>query len=613
MRFRDLAEAFDRLEKEPKRLAARRILTELIRPLRPPTLTETLFLAQGILRPEYEGVELGVADSLARRAVALATGVPEPEVRRRARESGDLGTTTSELLGSRGTLGDARPLEVDEVYADLRRIAEAKGEGSQDQKVKIAHALLVRAEPVEGKFLVRFLLGTLRVGVREMTILDALAEAFGDGSRSARASIEAAFNLSSDLGLVASALVDGGLAGLAQIHLTVGRPVRPMLAEREPTLEAVLERMGGDAAVEFKYDGLRVQAHLPKQGPVRLFSRRLDEISAQFPELVAALPGAVSGAPAIVEGECVPVDPDTGEIQPFQAVSHRRGRKHGLEQAQEEIPVCLFLFDVLLADGEPTYQRPFPERRAVLERIVRPGPRVQLAEQRRVTTADEARAFLDEAIAGGGEGLMAKSVRPESTYRAGARGYWWIKYKRDYTVGLSDSIDGVVVGGFAGRGRRAGRWGAFLLAVYDPKRDRFESFTKVGSGFDDAQLAEMPKRLEALKVDARPAEVDTGLEADQWFRPKLVLEVRGAELTLSPIHRAALGAVRPGAGLALRFPRFTGRFRDDKSASEATTGSELLEMYRSQVRQAAPDRGARDDEPPGPGPAAGKPRVRPKT
>ncbi len=585
MRFADLAEAYERLEATPKRLEMRAILVELIRPLRPPELPRVLYLSQGMLRPEYEGVELGVADSLARRAVAAATGAEEAAVARRTKETGDLGSTTGELLGQVRRLEEKEPLTVASVYAELTRVAEAKGEGSQETKVRILTDLLVRAAPLEGKYLVRFVLGTLRVGVREMTILDALAVAFGDGSKATRTRIEAAFNLSSDLGLVAGVLVEHGVDGLASVGLEVGRPIRPMLAEREKNLAAVLERMGGRCALEYKYDGLRVQAHIPRHGPVRLFSRRLEEISAQFPELVTELPEAVRDAPAIVEGECVPVDLDTGDIQPFQEVSRRRGRKHDLAKAQEEIPVCLFAFDVLLAGGEPVYERPFPERRARLERLVRPTERVKLAVQRVVSDEESATRFFEEAIAAGGEGVMAKSLEPGSAYRAGARGYWWIKYKREYTVGLSDSIDGAVVGAFQGRGRRAGRYGAFLLAVYDPGRDRFESFCKVGSGFDDAALAEMPRRLAKFATEERPASVDTELTPDRWMRPGLVLEVRGAELTLSPIHRAALGRVRAGAGLALRFPRFTGRVRDDKSATEATTSAELLKMYRSQVRQ----------------------------
>src|SRR5208282_4284736 len=299
-----------------------------------------------------------------------------------------------------------------------------------------------------------------------------------------RARIEAAFNLSSDLGLVAGVLVESGVEGLAAVGLEVGRPIRSMLAEREPNLAAVLERMGGTAALEYKYDGLRVQAHIPKRGPVRLFSRRLEEISAQFPELVAELPQAVRDTPAILEGECVPIDLDTGEIQPFQEVSRRRGRKHDLARVQEEVPVCLFTFDVLLAGGSPVYERPFPERRKRLEAMIHPTQRVRLAVQKVVSDEEEATRFFEEAIAAGGEGVMAKSLKEGSSYRAGARGYWWIKYKREYTAGLSDSIDGVVVGAFQGRGRRSGRYGAFLLAVYDPPRARFESFCKVGTGFD---------------------------------------------------------------------------------------------------------------------------------
>ena len=588
MRFADLASAYERLEATPKRLEMRTILAELFRPLSSGDLEKVVYLSQGLLRPEYEGVELGVADSLARRAVALATGTEESVVARRTKETGDLGSTAQELARKRPESDAGPDLTVAGAYADLERIASAKGDGSQEVKVRALVELLGRATPLEAKFLVRFVLGTLRVGVREMTIVDALTEAFASGTKEARSRIEGAFNLSSDLGLVATTVSANGVDGLERIGLTVGRPVRPMLAEREPTLEKVLERMGGRAAFEYKYDGLRVQAHVAKDGSVRLFSRRLEEIGAQFPELVAELPKAIRSPPAIAEGECVPIDPDTDEIQPFQEVSRRRGRKHDLARLQAEVPVCLFLFDLLLDGGEAVYSEDFPARRRRLESVVRPTDRVRLAIQRIVTDVPGATTFLEEAVAAGGEGIVAKSLKAGSSYRAGARGYWWIKYKRDYTEGLMDSIDGVVVGAFAGRGRRAGVFGAFLLAVYDPKRTRFESFCKVGSGFDDAQLAEMPKRLERFASPERPLEVETGLVADRWFRPGLVLEVQGAELTLSPVHRAAPGAVRPGSGLALRFPRFTGRFRDDKSPTEATTAHELLEMYQRQVRHASP-------------------------
>ncbi len=589
MRFSELTGAYERLGATRKRTELRDLLASVLKAADPEELPAILFLSQGQLRPEYEGVELGVADSLARKAVSEATGTPEAEVKAAQQRSGDLGSTAEQLGQHRHRIDGAESPTVTEVYEGLRKIADAKGKGSQDLKVRILVDLLARSGPIESKYLVRFVLGQLRLGVREMTLLDALASAYSDGSKEGRQRIEAVFNLTSDLGLVAQALARHGLDGLAAIHLQVGRPIRPMLAERSPNLEEVLKRLGGAAALEMKYDGLRVQAHAPAQGPVRLFSRRLEEIGAQFPELLPALAQAIRHRPAIVEGECVPIDPDTEEIRPFQEISRRRGRKYDLERMQAEVPVSIFLFDVLLDGDDETAGRPFPERRARLAELVRPTERVRLADQRIVRSVEEAQSYFDECIAAGGEGVMAKSLAAESSYRAGARGFWWIKYKREYTHGLADSIDGVVVGAFSGRGRRAGRYGALLMAVYDPTNDRFESFCKVGSGFDDATLQALPERLKPFEVDGPDPRVRSSLTPDRWMRPGLVLELRGAELTLSPTHPAALGALRKGYGLALRFPRFTGRFRDDKGPTDATTAKELVELYRAQVKQAAPE------------------------
>lgn len=594
MQFADLVADYERLEATSKRLEMRSILVDLFRKVPPAQLPSLVYLMQGELRPEFEGVELGVADSLAARAVAQATHTPEKTVSDSVRRTGDLGTTAEELLAKpSGRLG-AEPLKVDEVYSELTRIAASSGEGSQELKIRILVELIARATPPEAKYIVRFALGKLRLGVREMTIVDALSAAFADAGKEARAAVEAAYNRSSDLGLVAEHVARHGLAGLREIKIEVGRPIRPMLAERALNLSDVLERMHGRTALEYKYDGLRVQAHIPSGGTVKLFSRRLDEISTQFPELVKELPTAIHRRPAIVEGECVPVDPETDELRPFQEVSRRRGRKHDLARLQEEVPVRLFLFDVLLDGPTVTVDEPFPERRKRLETLVKDTERVRLATQKIVESVPEAQRFFDEAIAAGCEGVMAKSLAAGSTYRAGARGFWWIKYKREYTQALADSIDGVVVGAFYGHGRRGGRYGALLLAVYNPDKDRFESFCKVGSGFDDATLDRLPAKLKPYEVKERPESVLTGLEPDVWFRPAVVMEVRGAELTLSPIHRAGVGLIRPDAGLALRFPRFTGRWRDDKDAANATTTKELLSLYRSQVRQISKSSGGEE-------------------
>lgn len=582
MQFRELAEALEKLEGNARRIESRDLLADLFRRAKPPQLGRVVYFVQGLLRPEYEGVELGVATSLAGKAVAVVTHQAAAVVGQKARVSGDLGTTAEELLAGTRRLESTAPLGVDDVYLGMMAIAEARGDGAQEKKVQLLAELLRRASPREGRYIVRFALGTLRVGVREMTILDALAVAFAPEIPKAREQVEAAFNLTSDLGMLAELLATEGPSAVAKVRLTCGRPIRPMLAERAVNVEEIVERMGDVFAVEYKYDGLRVQAHVPGSGPVRLFSRRLEEIGAQFPELLEAIPQAVRRTPAILEGECVPVDPKTGAIVPFQQISRRRGRKYELERLQSEVPVVFFAFDLLLEGDDEMYRHPLGERRSALEGLLNVSSRIRLAEQRTVRSAEEAREFFEEVLAEGAEGIVAKSLAEGSAYRAGARGFWWIKYKRDYQKELADSIDGVIVGGFHGRGRRAGRFGAYLLAAYDQGSGRFPTFCRVGSGLDDAMLERLPKLLAPAESADRPGEVDSRLIPDQWFRPKLVMEVRGAELTLSPIHRAAQGIEGAEVGLALRFPRCTGRLRDDKGPTDATTTEELRRLYNQQ-------------------------------
>ena len=422
-------------------------------------------------------------------------------------------------------------------------------------------------------------IGQMRLGVADMTIVDALAATFA--TKADRARVERAYNVSSDLGEVAKVLASKGIDGLNEIHLKLFRPIRAMLAERLETLEAIFERMG-KAALEYKYDGLRVQAHVSSK-KIELFSRHLENITGQFPEIVEGLRNAVRDRAVIVEGEAVPVDPNTGEFLPFQEVSRRRGRKTEVERMSKEFPVTLFAFDCLLREEEDLTPRPYTERRKALEAVVKPIERIRHSTVRVTDDVKQAEEFFDEALQAGCEGLMAKAL--DSTYDAGARGFKWIKFKKEYSAALSDTIDLVIVGAFAGRGKRAGSYGALLMAAYDDQEDLFRTTCKLGTGFDDETLLALPEKLKAVKRDRKPARVDSKLEPDVWFEPTTVLEVRGAELTVSPVHTAAWGAIRPGAGLAIRFPRFTGRWRDDKGPEDATTTKELLEMYRQQLKQ----------------------------
>ncbi len=581
MRYEIVAEAYRDLERASARLELIDRLAGLFAQT-PPTLLPTVaLLCQGQIAPDFAGVEIGLAERLAARAVAQAAGVPGEQVLAGAREVGDLGLTAERLLGE---LPGSRPasLEVGAVFDTLHQIAAAAGAGSQGRKLAGLAGLLEQATPLEARYLLRTCTGTLRLGIGTATILDALAEVHAGGRR-ARPVLERAYNICSDLGLVASTLAGGGLAEVERIHVRAGNPVRPMLAQRLSSTDEILAKLGGACAAEYKYDGIRVQAHRTADGRLELFTRRLDRVSTQFPELVTLLDQSLGPREVILEGEVVAADPVSGELRPFQDVMFRR-RKYGITEAVSDYPVSMFCFELLYADGEDLTRLPYLERRARLAQAIAPSARLQLATAEEVSDEAALETVFEQAVAEGCEGVICKSVAGTAHYQAGARGWQWIKLKRDYRTELTDTLDLVVVGGLAGRGRRAGMYGALLLAVYDPGADRFQTICKCGTGLSDADLAALPARLAPLARAERPARVDSRWAADVWFEPTLVVEVLAAELTLSPHHTAGWGILKEDTGLALRFPRFTGRWRDDKGAEDATTVAEAVGLYRTARR-----------------------------
>src|SRR5437773_8557387 len=560
------------------------LLTQLFKQTPKDEIDRLVYLTQGKVHPDYMGIELGLAEKLVIRVLAQATGLSEDEVTALWKKKGDLGLVAQEAITARRQRPlESKPLTLAKVYENLDEIARAGGTGSQERKINLLANLLGSATPVDAKYIVRTVVGKMRLGVADMTIVDALAATFA--TKQDRDAVERAYNVSSDLGEVARLLASEGLDGLKTIRLKLYRPIRAMLCERLETLEEILKKLG-KCALEYKYDGLRVQAHIGPKG-IRLFSRHLEDITDQFPDLVAGLTDAFRGEAGIVEGEAVPVDSNTGEFLPFQTVSRRRGRKYDVEVMMKEYPVSLFLFDCLLEGDEDITGHPYVERRTRLRKAVKETDRVQFATYRDTDDVKDAEAFFDTALQIGGEGLVAKALN--STYEAGARGYQWIKFKRDYAAAMSDTVDLVVVGAFAGRGKRAGTYGALLMAAYDKDDDVFRTVCKLGSGFDDETLAALPKRLAPHRRDRKHARVESKLEPDAWFEPAIVLEVLGAEITLSPVHTAGQDLVRPGAGFAIRFPRFTGKWREDKGPEDATTVQEICEMYERQKKVARPE------------------------
>jgi DNA ligase 1 len=492
------------------------------------------------------------------------------------REAGDLGQAGEQLLAQAEAGDRAASLEVTEVVHTLRAIAAAEGAGSQGRKLELLAGLLARATPLEARYLLRLVTRNLRLGIGTPTILDALAQVHA-GGKAARPALERGYNICCDLGRVAAALVSGGLAAVEELRVQPGNPVRVMLAQRSSDAAEILARLGGRCAAEYKYDGIRVQAHRSADGTIELYTRRLEEISEQFPDIVELLAG-LGPAEAILEGEVVAYDSAADELRPFGEVMLRR-RKHGIGQAVQDVPVGLFCFELLYADGQDLTRLPYPQRRAALEAAVTLSPRLRLTTAAEIDDPAALDAVFAQAVTDGCEGLVCKSTGPDSGYQAGARGWQWIKLKRDYRTELSDTADLVVIGAFAGRGRRTGVYGAVLLAAYDADADVYRAVTKCGAGFSDADLAVLPARLAPLLTPSRPARVDARQEPDVWFEPGLVLEILSAELTLSPTYTAAWGQIQDDAGLAMRFPRFTGRWRDDKGAQDATTTRELAELF----------------------------------
>jgi len=583
LRYAVIADTYEKIEATTKRLEMTDLLVNLLKNAPKEIIDKIVYLTQGKIYPDFVDLEIGVAEKLATKSLARASGRKGREIEEDIKKTGDIGETAQKFMaGKKQVTFFQQPLTVHRVYETLDKMAKTSGSGAIDLKIAFLAGILADATPKEAKYIMRTVTGNLRLGIADMTVLDALAIAYGGGKEN-RGDLERAYNVSSDLGRVAKVVAERGLKGVKKFEISVSEPIRPMLCERLSSPEEILEKLGGKCVAEYKYDGERIQAH-KKGDEVVLFSRRLENISSQYPDAVKLLKKYVKAKDAILEAECVAIDPDTSEMRPFQELMHRR-RKYGIEEAMEEYPVSLFMFDALYVDGKDLTVKPYPIRRRALEKAITESDEVKIAKYIKTDNAKKLEKFFLEAIENGCEGLVCKSVAEDSVYQAGARGWLWIKYKRDYKSEMTDTVDLVVIGAFHGRGKRAGAYGALLLAAYNPEREAFETVTKCGTGFKDEDLAKLPKLMEKHLIAHRHPRVRSTIEADVWSEPTVVIEILGAEITLSPVHTCAMDVIRKGSGLAIRFPRFTGNYRVDKSAEDATTSMEIVGMYRNQLKK----------------------------
>ena len=580
MEFSTLAEIFQRMEKTSKRIELTDILVELLKKTPKEILPNVVYLLQGIIRPNFEGVELGIAEKLAIHAISKSSGLSIKKIEDDYREGGDLGLTASNILKLKTqTTFTVEKITVERVYDTLFKIAKLEGKGSQDLKIKYISSMLNDATPVEAKFVMKILLGTLRLGVAENTVMDALAIAF-TGKKENKEEIENAYNVSSDLGKVSLVVATDGIEEIKKFKISLFSPIRPMLADRVKSEAEAIKKMPQLFAAEFKLDGERVQIH-KQMNKIILFSRRLENITQYYPDIIENIGKSINVDEGIFEAEIVPINENTGEFLPFQELMHRR-RKHKLEKAVLQYPITVNFFDVLYFDDRSCLNLEYTKRREILEKVVKEDNFSKLVPTLLVKNENEIEDFLENSINSGCEGLMLKT--PNAGYRAGARGSNWLKLKREYRNELGDSLDLVVIGAYFGRGRRTGLYGTLLLGTYNPENDTFPSICKVGTGFTDESLDQLYQILSNKVILKKNSRVVSEMEADVWLEPELVLEVVASEITLSPIHKTGLNLVRKDTGFALRFPKFTGKIRYEKAVEDASTHDEVLALYKNQSK-----------------------------
>ena len=585
MKFSIISDAFEKMETTTKRLELTDILVGLIKEIPEDVISKAIYLIQGKLRPNFEGVELGIAEKLVMRARSKSSGIPLKRIEEDYNKGGDLGQTAENILQQKiQTTFSSETITLERVYETLFKIANLEGKGSQEIKMRYISSILNDATPQEAKFILKILLGTLRLGIAENTVMDALAIAF-TGKKENREVIENAYNVSSDLGKVAQVVSTGGIEQIMKFQVQLFNPIRPMLADRIKSGEDTVKKFQEEFAAEYKLDGERAQIH-KQNNTIVIFSRSLENITSYYPDIVEKISKSIIIDEVILEAEVVAMNSNTGDFLPFQELMHRR-RKYEIDDAVSKYPISVNFFDVLFADKKNCMEMTYSDRRKLLEKIIKEDDFARLIPMSVISSEEQVLEVLENSINAGCEGLMLKHL--DSIYKAGIRGSNWLKLKREYQNELGDSLDLVVIGAFFGKGRRTGRYGTLLLATYNDEEDTFPSICKVGTGFSDESLDQLYQILSPKVTLKKNPRIVSEMEADVWFEPELVIEIVASEITQSPIHKTALSKIKDGTGLALRFPKFTGKIRTEKNSEDASTDEEVIALYKVQKKTVKPE------------------------
>lgn len=585
MVLKQFCKHLEQIELVSSRLAITEKLARLFSELSANEMAVVPYLLQGRVAPAFTGIEFGLAEKSVVKAAANAFNLDPKDVQKYVAQFGDLGQAIEKLRSEYTSLIE-KDISVLETFQQFVEISKRSGVGSQDAKSQILGSLLSEADALSCRYLARIPLGAMRLGASDITTLDALSWMI-NGDKTLRPQIEKAYQVRPDLGFIAKNVKHYGVDKMSDITPDVGTPIMMMRAERLSSGAEILEKLG-ECFVEPKYDGFRLQIHFVKEqrakspstelrtgteqsGSVSIFTRGMENATHMYPDIVKAVQSEITCEECILEGEALGYDEVSDRFMPFQETIQRK-RKHEVADAVSRIPLRLMTFDLLYVNGKSILDKPLEYRKQELERIIiKNSKTIMLSPIQKVGDASTIEKLFDEYVTDGLEGIMAKKI--DSIYKPGAREYSWVKLKRSYSAKVNDTLDLVVLGYDFGKGKRASFGiGAALLGVYDQENDKYLSISKMGTGLTDEEWKKLRAMSNEQSLESKPDyyDVKSEMECDMWISPKIVLEIRSDEITVSKLHTSGYG---------LRFPRLE-RFRDDKKPEDATNLSEIKNIAK---------------------------------